>query len=679
MAYNDFTKVKKNTYIAVVRKQDNKLFWIYGTIKVSLVTSKTMKKVTIEGKDGTFECVIDATKHDIDMEGGWKLESDVKKTKPEFISEVPTKTKKRPSQQVVKNNKKIKKQKNSKVSSEESFVLEELTMADTTPVATPDETPSSMDNVVTIPVDTTPVDTTPVDTTPVDTTPVDTPSSMDNVVSAPMDAVEKRLNNLEADNRDLKQKVCNLETSFNAFETSLRDVKVIQDRLSQYIENLQKRQAEFTKDTLATVLQVEIDRFKYPRNIGIEYQKMTEKEKGRVYPCLEKGKVTIRHAGWGTSNLCCRMYSWENGKPTCDAATLYKLVNKDVKVKNEIEGNEEPKKKESLVVFDGNFNEIPDGDTVWWLFCRNEKIVSYNVVLTRETRYMEIEEAINHVSQHMICRACVRETHNRYFIAGTTERFCQICCTLPENKNGKKGVVDQQVSVCEGCMSRCMGDNLGFALEVLKGLFPLNKVAIDKKTFSFETKNVTPDNFVTFKVPGIDAKFYIIIEVDGKQHDGETPDTEIKKMKTIKSAIKVIDPLSKVFFIRYSPDGKFKNRLDQEVEQGLTRAQRIVVIRQWVIWYMATCIEMNGNVPEFILLYAWFNSSSAKISASINEFGVDHVGKTYGYPSGGVWKYYTVYPEEMRKQKKDKAWEFMQTGCRAEEVSEVFPAYRKWI
>ena len=82
-------------------------------------------------------------------------------------------------------------------------------------------------------------------------------------------------------------------------------------------------------------------------------------------------------------------------------------------------------------------------------------------------------------------------------------------------------------------------------------------------------------------------------------------------------------------------------------------------------------------MPPFLVLYLWYDHNCGKVKETVDRFGSEFVGESHGYPYGGVWTYYTVWPNELISIQ-TKWGNYESTGCRGEDIVDVFTAYNRF-
>lgn len=322
----------------------------------------------------------------------------------------------------------------------------------------------------------------------------------------------------------------------------------------------------------------------------------------------------------------------------------------------------------NLFVYDGNrpVCALPKLDDSTG-FILSETVLGGHILLTRFSRDQDEKAAARgEFHQHTICKSCVGDRSGFVFEKASQ---CRVCLSTKNitRANGK----DSQIELCGTCFDLCGSkDFLDFALRPLKELFPSNDLVITKTRIT--GTSLTPDTTITFTDASGLTTFYVLIEQDTDQHAGVREADDTAKNTDMAKAIYAKDPNARVFIVRFNTSGVYTGILGGK-ESNSYCADRLVVLRQWVTFYVASCL--SGNVPPFAMLYLWYNFSdgespgSKKVTESIKTFGRECVGQAYGSPKGGgPWKWYALYPLENAKCK-------FGDGLFDSEVGDVFPHF----
>jgi hypothetical protein len=450
---------------------------------------------------------------------------------------------------------------------------------------------------------------------------------------------------------DLKEKVDGITKTQKDYEKKI-------DNLKSQVSRITNQYQRFITNTQEHNLKHLCEQY-MPCSVLKEDQ-ITENHRRFVYPPMLEGNKNVPE--WKIKLQCCHMFSWNGDGPECKAARLYK------------KGLKTNKKGEQVASFKlVNMASVEDDDehTYYWLMNPNARPLSYNILISRLWRKEHYDKAIQNCHDYAVCHDCVLHSGKQdEYVSTTQSGFCHICVrhiTITTSF----GSQDRNVEICAECNAACgKNDDLRFMLRIVKHLFPLNNVVINKNSLDRNT----PDTTIEFNSSLTEQSYTILIEMDTAQHRGVSAKQEVDKKEEMTKTILVKNKHARVFIIRFCPGGDFRNR--SGVSQGtnvLTTAQRLQILRSWIIWYIATA--EYGVCPPFLVLYLWYNYNGTKVGNAKDRLGNDFIGQSFGYPKHGVWKYYASSPDE---QKIIKGWDFNTTGCRGENVEDVFPSYNEF-
>jgi hypothetical protein len=295
------------------------------------------------------------------------------------------------------------------------------------------------------------------------------------------------------------------------------------DVLRSKINKVANHHESFVKDTRENNLLRLCQKYMPFAKLNVE--KMDEEEKRHVYPPMLEGKRNISE--WNVPLQCAHMFSWEDGKPCCHGAALYR---KEVvlNVCDEDDGAK-PVEKVSFVKVKDDGESLGEKETkAYWLMKGGARPLAYHVVITRMFRTENPKLALAHCHAHTVCRECVLRTGQKDEYVYLS-KFCQLCSkhiTITRT-NGSQ---DRLVDVCQECNIACGSrDDLTFAFRILEFLFPLNNVII--KNTSLDRN--TPDTTIEFKCSATEQTYTILIEMDTDQHKGVSAKKEVDNGKRI--------------------------------------------------------------------------------------------------------------------------------------------------
>jgi len=379
----------------------------------------------------------------------------------------------------------------------------------------------------------------------------------------------------------------------------------------------------------------------------------------QVYPAMlasmQQGHRMFKVPGWNQYQ-CTNMFVWENERPRCRSAKWYDTVATET----------------------GSSSIFPTGnptDKSFWLMPGSGSAhpFGYHTSLSIFTRDKPATDAVTDCMTYGFCRGCMQEKDE--FISWTKDSSrkqsqCAVCCrhTTITTTDGSQ---DVKVDVCTDCFTAVGSkDNLGYAFRMVKHLFPLKNVRTHTDSITIDGKTWKPDTTIEFTTDL--TQYFIFIEMDTSQHDKKSKQDEVDKKEDIARYTYRDNPDAKVLFIRFCPGGSYRNDKGEVQDNVPTTAQRVIMLRQWVIWYIATT---ESVVPKFLVLYLWYNYECGKISLAKERFGTAYVGQSFGYPAEGVWQWYGISPHEQVKVQK---WTFETTGCLGEHPKYVFLNYDRF-
>lgn len=363
---------------------------------------------------------------------------------------------------------------------------------------------------------------------------------------------------------------------------------------------------------------------------------LDEADQSMVFPTFSK--VSLKGpSSWKKGAQCANIGLWKNGKPSCDAAQLYVPC---------------PTPKVDEVHYKPLTKEHDDNCERYWLTPASIGGYGYHVVITRMFRQITAHEAKTICAKYNMCGTCVGK---RFPDACISAKMCAIC--IDKKVTQTHAVQDRSVSLCQACNDKCGRiDDLKFLFNIMRQLFPLSSIRIHTPCYN----GYKPDTVVDFTCPLTETACSVILEVDTVQHRSYNNDDEIARKKTMAKYLLEQNPHVRILFIRFSPAGRYTSSTE---DHELTSAERLLFVRAWVTWYIATA--ENAIVPPFMLLYMWYNNDCNKVLQAKEAFGEEFVGQTNTYPCGGVWKYYGISPTEEITFSKMKA--------KGVDVNAVFP------
>jgi hypothetical protein len=408
------------------------------------------------------------------------------------------------------------------------------------------------------------------------------------------------------------------------------EIKVLKNRV-RWLENETEKGNIAEKDVL---LRDSLERYVLKHELN--FVVLSDEDKKKVYPRMlevgTKGRLKSGPEVWNVGRACGNMYKWEDGAPVCLGAELYKEM-------------------------DGALVSAEDG--VWYLHTgAHYNSVGYHVSLSRFQRDKNAKLAHELCQHHGICKDCMKGIRREFV---SKHSYCYVCSQAARLTKATSAP-ERQVPICRDCHQKCgERDYLSFLLRIVGVLFP-------RQDFVVKTEQVAgyyPDTVVQFNGYKNGKPFTVLIEMDTDQHSSEDDDAEVGRIVEIVRK-KMRTPEQRVFVIRFDPSGKYKRIVERDNEGIATSARRLVMLRQWIIWYIATA-EMDDCVPPFLMLYLWYDEGCRKVAKAKERFGEDVVCEAWSYPDRGVWEYYGVSPLESMEVEK---WDIPGSV-----IGAVFPKY----
>jgi hypothetical protein len=468
-------------------------------------------------------------------------------------------------------------------------------------------------------------------------------------------------------NKKIDFMISDMNAKMNDVKAHLENIKDVQKTQSTQIDKIRTRINKMSsqhkvihRDICEGTLTNLCKRFHWQP--VLDASGMSEDVRNMIYPPMLEGKSGIIE--WGIKSQCLNMFKWQNDKPICKGARLYKKkYNSDGKTSyQKYNGTESEDYEEN-----GESGESGYSGEKYWLMVSNARPLAYHVSITRLYRNRGYDVAQKQCHSYGFCQDCISQHADEYI--HMTSSFCTLC-SKKTTITKTSGSQDRGIDICGRCNAACGSrDDLTFCLRILSFLFPMSEVVI--KNTSLDRN--TPDTTLEFCCPHTKQRFTVLIEMDTDQHKGVAAQQEIDKKEEMAKCIWRDNPECKVFIIRFCPGGEYKNRAGDKQKNTLTTAQRLITLRSWIVWYMATAEK--GNLPSFLVLYAWYSFDCWKVKQAKERFEEAYVGQTYGFPMGGTWEWYGICPDE---EKTIRSWGFDKTGCRGEYINEVFHAYNRF-
>lgn len=228
---------------------------------------------------------------------------------------------------------------------------------------------------------------------------------------------------------------------------------------------------------------------------------------------------------------------------------------------------------------------------------------------------------------YVTCNACVNSVTELKFLGwqggvstvedGAIWPHCAVC----HNGNGihrAAGVVP----VCEECHTDIAkdgndqnGDDRSRSMKSLEFRFPwllfewndgMRWRDMFKRSEALANSIRGPDTVFAVQLQEIGQRVWIVLEEDGNGHaDAKyAEEEEFNRMVGIVQSLLDKGRGDHVFFVRYTPKGRFKTSTDFEVEPDKTA--RMLVVRSWVCWFIVQLLQKK-ECAETTVLYLFYD------------------------------------------------------------------------
>jgi len=260
--------------------------------------------------------------------------------------------------------------------------------------------------------------------------------------------------------------------------------------------------------------------------------------------------------------------------------------------------------------------------------------VSWSWYLDAEVVTMTPKEIVTHLKDRSVCKSCAIQC-----FGGTSSlhqisergKLCGICKDKLVSFQKQEGVIPE----CSECI-RAMNSEGNRERIVVKAMQMIPK-RFDTCGITLRIKESNNGRVPDFIMTGtysntkvVKGKFYIVIERDQDQHRGYDRDDELDKMVTQVAPLLKAET-SRVFVIRYTPEGKWKDSDDNDVGADIKEGPRLVMVRNWVNWYIASLA--TTNLKRLITLYMFYDRNNTD---NLFEVGSDSFGMTDKAPKGSI-------------------------------------------
>jgi hypothetical protein len=284
-----------------------------------------------------------------------------------------------------------------------------------------------------------------------------------------------------------------------------------------------------------------------------------------------------------------------------------------------------------------------------------------------ELRKKSSTDVIHDLKRRGLCGSCMhyfnKNDHKRvkeYINYHARTQNCTICKTQSPMCYKNEGV--GEVAVCNSCIKMDCKNLIVRSLNILTHIFPKLGITIKQEEsirFSKQEK-VSVDYVSRFKSENKVNSGIIIIECDEQQHAGYNQQKERKKFdlqsgcliaQQIKESGKreEDDHNVKCMFIRFNPDSCYKIKLNGKRQESLniSLSSRIMIMRQWIIWFMIHINEMR----YFTTLYLFYDENKPLYPVQMESTVNVHQAPA-PYILGADWMYCTEISETKTDRQK---------------------------
>jgi hypothetical protein len=258
--------------------------------------------------------------------------------------------------------------------------------------------------------------------------------------------------------------------------------------------------------------------------------------------------------------------------------------------------------------------------------------LSWSWYADEEVIKMTPATAIGFLKDRSVCKSCAIQCFHgtgRLHAVGERGKLCGICKDKMVNFKRQEGVMP----VCTDCMRimNCEGNRERIVVKAL-GMIPYR---FDGCGITLRIKESNNGRIPDFVMAGTysnaivaKGKFFVIIERDQAQHRGyDRADDKSKMVTQVAPFLRA--ETARVFVIRYSPDGAWKDADGTNVGADIGEEARLVMMRNWVIWYISSLSTMN--IKRLVTLYMFYDLNNLE---NLFEVGTDSFGMTDKAPSG---------------------------------------------
>ena len=266
--------------------------------------------------------------------------------------------------------------------------------------------------------------------------------------------------------------------------------------------------------------------------------------------------------------------------------------------------------------------------------------LSWSWYADEEVIKMTPANAIGFLKDRSVCKACAIQCFHgtkRLHVIGERNKLCGICKDTMVSSSGKnkKDKKDKEgvMPVCTDCnrIMNCEGNRERIVVKALAKI----PYRFDGSGITLRIKESNNGRIPDFVMAGTysnaivtKGKFFVVIERDQAQHRGyDRADDRAKMVTQVAPFLRA--ETARVFVIRYSPDGAWKDADGTNIGADIGEEARLVMMRNWVIWYISSLGTMN--IKRLVTLYMFYDLNNLE---NLFEVGTDSFGMTDKAPSG---------------------------------------------
>lgn len=267
---------------------------------------------------------------------------------------------------------------------------------------------------------------------------------------------------------------------------------------------------------------------------------------------------------------------------------------------------------------------------------------------------------------YVTCLACVNSITDLKFVTWQSgvkniEEGVWSHCAVCHNGNGIHRAAGA-VPVCEKCHTDIAkdgndqnGDDRSLSMRSLQFRFPwllfqwndgIRWRDMFKRSEALVNSIRGPDTVFAVQLQEVGKKVWIVLEEDGNGHSDAKyqEDEEYNRMVGIVQSLLDKGGGDHVFFVRYTPKGRFKTSSDFEAEPDKTL--RLLVVRSWVCWFLVQLLQKK-ECAKTMVLYIFYDFANRHFQRAKRNPPEDwRVGWTCTFPQDVVgddtaydWRY----------------------------------------